>query len=219
VGGFIAPAACDIGLGRPRCRPTFQRTGSAREAAMTWDQVVTWFILPAIVAVVLGGGGAASRSSAESRQDFRRLQPISRESVGAALFLRSARAISAPMRRGGHGSDHGTGPPAAGRAEGRRGTVSRPAVPITSTTDHQCPSPTWKLLYVTAGYATWQLRRTDVPPVHLIPAGWAAQSSGFWPSLYTSPLVPAAPWKCPHRSPEKLCACSALPVLAVLVRP
>ena len=24
---------------------------------MTWDQVVTWLILPAVVAVVLGGGG------------------------------------------------------------------------------------------------------------------------------------------------------------------
>ena len=26
-------------------------------AAMTWDQVVTWFILPAGVALILGGGG------------------------------------------------------------------------------------------------------------------------------------------------------------------
>jgi hypothetical protein len=24
---------------------------------MTWDQVVTWLILPAIVALILGGGG------------------------------------------------------------------------------------------------------------------------------------------------------------------
>ena len=24
---------------------------------MTWDQVVTWFILPAVVALILGGGG------------------------------------------------------------------------------------------------------------------------------------------------------------------
>jgi hypothetical protein len=24
---------------------------------MTWDQVVTWFILPGIVALILGGGG------------------------------------------------------------------------------------------------------------------------------------------------------------------
>jgi hypothetical protein len=23
---------------------------------MTWDQVVTWFILPAVVALILGGG-------------------------------------------------------------------------------------------------------------------------------------------------------------------
>jgi hypothetical protein len=24
---------------------------------VTWDQVVTWFILPAVVALILGGGG------------------------------------------------------------------------------------------------------------------------------------------------------------------
>ena len=24
---------------------------------MTWDQVVTWFILPAVVVLILGGGG------------------------------------------------------------------------------------------------------------------------------------------------------------------
>jgi hypothetical protein len=24
---------------------------------MTWDQVVTWLILPAVVALILGGGG------------------------------------------------------------------------------------------------------------------------------------------------------------------
>jgi len=24
---------------------------------MTWDQVVTWLIMPAIVAIVIGGGG------------------------------------------------------------------------------------------------------------------------------------------------------------------
>jgi hypothetical protein len=24
---------------------------------MTWDQVLTWFVVPAIVALILGGGG------------------------------------------------------------------------------------------------------------------------------------------------------------------
>ena len=33
------------------------RSRSENEAAMTWDQVVTWFILPAVVALILGGGG------------------------------------------------------------------------------------------------------------------------------------------------------------------
>jgi hypothetical protein len=26
-------------------------------ATVTWDQIVTWFVVPAIVAIVLGGGG------------------------------------------------------------------------------------------------------------------------------------------------------------------
>ena len=49
---------CDIRLGLSRSRPTFQRTGRAREAeAMTWDLALTWFIMPAVVALILGGGG------------------------------------------------------------------------------------------------------------------------------------------------------------------
>jgi hypothetical protein len=47
----------DPGLGRVRRGPTFQCTGRAREAAMTWDQAVTLLILPGIVALVLGLGG------------------------------------------------------------------------------------------------------------------------------------------------------------------
>ena len=31
-------------------------------AAMTWDQVVTWFILPAVVALILGGGWLSRRT-------------------------------------------------------------------------------------------------------------------------------------------------------------
>ena len=64
VAAFIAPAPRpwlayrhDPGLGRLRRGPTFQRTGRAREAAMTWDQAVTLLILPGIVALVLGLGG------------------------------------------------------------------------------------------------------------------------------------------------------------------
>jgi hypothetical protein len=29
---------------------------------MTWDQVVTWFILPAVVALILGGGWLSRRT-------------------------------------------------------------------------------------------------------------------------------------------------------------
>jgi hypothetical protein len=31
--------------------------GLAREVAMTWDLALTWFIMPAVVALILGAGG------------------------------------------------------------------------------------------------------------------------------------------------------------------
>jgi hypothetical protein len=44
---------------RPRGRDTSLRATGAREttAAVTWDQVVIWLIVPAIVAHALGLGG------------------------------------------------------------------------------------------------------------------------------------------------------------------
>jgi hypothetical protein len=68
VAAFIAPAAGgqlqggwaggnDDRLGHAWSRATFQCMSGAREFAMRWDQTVTWLILPAIVALVLGGGG------------------------------------------------------------------------------------------------------------------------------------------------------------------
>ena len=40
-------------------RDTSLRATGARETAptVTWDQVVIWLIVPAIVAIVIGGGG------------------------------------------------------------------------------------------------------------------------------------------------------------------
>src|SRR5580693_6861316 len=47
----------DACLDRLRDRLTWQRTARAREAAaMTWDQVLVWLILPAIGTVIVGGG-------------------------------------------------------------------------------------------------------------------------------------------------------------------
>jgi len=70
VAGFVAPAVTEqlptggralvtvawigLGVGIHLCAAT-----GAREPAptVTWDQVVIWLIVPAIVAIVIGGGG------------------------------------------------------------------------------------------------------------------------------------------------------------------
>jgi hypothetical protein len=62
---------------------------------------------------------------AESHQHFPRFQPISRESGGTALFRRSGRTTSGPVRRGGHQPSG-----AVDRAEGWR---IRSARPLTGT--------------------------------------------------------------------------------------
>jgi hypothetical protein len=54
---------CNAGLGLAWHGTTFQRTGRAREAPMTRDQVVTWFILLAFVALIQGGAAWLSRGT------------------------------------------------------------------------------------------------------------------------------------------------------------
>jgi hypothetical protein len=68
VAGFIAPtvggqlqgglhALANAGLGRAGRGATYRCAGCAREVAMTWDLALTWFIMPAVVALILGAGG------------------------------------------------------------------------------------------------------------------------------------------------------------------
>jgi hypothetical protein len=68
VAGFIAPTVGgqlrggpartgNTGLGRAGRGATYRCAGCAREIAMTWDLALTWFIMPAVVALILGAGG------------------------------------------------------------------------------------------------------------------------------------------------------------------
>ena len=55
LGGGRVPVA--LGWDRLRDRPTWMwPTRAWRPAAMTWDQVLVWLILPAIGTIVIGGG-------------------------------------------------------------------------------------------------------------------------------------------------------------------
>ena len=49
--------AGNAGLGRTGRRATYRCAGCAWETAMTWDLALTWFIMPAVVALILGAGG------------------------------------------------------------------------------------------------------------------------------------------------------------------
>jgi hypothetical protein len=49
--------AGNAGLGRAGRGATYRCAGCAREVAMTWDLALTWFIMPAVVALILGAGG------------------------------------------------------------------------------------------------------------------------------------------------------------------
>jgi hypothetical protein len=68
VAGFLAPVVSGQLSGRSLALVTLAWIGlgiglhSIAQAAlggtaMTWDQAVTWLIIPAIVAIVIGGGG------------------------------------------------------------------------------------------------------------------------------------------------------------------